>query len=469
MLTHVGRLGAAAMLGALGAAMPTSAEGDLRLVDAVKARDLPAVERLLGAGVPVDSATPDGATALHWAAHRDGLEMASRLLRAGADPDVINELGVSPLVLACENASAAMVGQLLAHGADPNQAQPTGVTPLMACARTGSAAAVEALLASGATVDRRESVSGQTALMWAVAERHADVVSHLIAADADVGGGSARGFTPLMFAAQQGDEALATTLLAAGADVDRANNGGSAALLVATESGHLEMVRLLLEAGADRDAAGTGRTALHGAVQHERPDIVTLLLDYGADVDARLTARLPKFAGDLASNTGPGSMVGATPFWLATKFTDVDLMRLFRDRGADTTLAADDGTTPLMVAAGIMSLEGYDRYGRLVFADDTARRREHELDTVELAFSLGGDVAVVNEHGQTAMHGAAYTGNDAVVRFLFERGAVVDVADLTGLTPLGITEGIWISGTFLERPTTEVLLRELGAGRGVVQ
>ena len=82
MPTHVGRLGAAAMLGALSAA--TSAEGGLRLVDAVKARDLPAVERLLGAGVPVDSATPDGATALHWAAHRDGLEMASRLLRAGA-------------------------------------------------------------------------------------------------------------------------------------------------------------------------------------------------------------------------------------------------------------------------------------------------------------------------------------------------------------------------------------------------
>ena len=92
MPTHVGRLGAAAMRGAVRAA--TSAEGGLRLGDAVKARDLPAVERLLGAGVPVDSATPDGATALHWAAHRDGLEMARRLLRAGGSPaGTVDRLG----------------------------------------------------------------------------------------------------------------------------------------------------------------------------------------------------------------------------------------------------------------------------------------------------------------------------------------------------------------------------------------
>ena len=189
---------------------------------------------------------------------------------------------------------------------------------------------------------------------------------------------------------------------------------GSAALLVAVESGHAGMTSFLLDAGADVDAIGAGRTALHAAAQHARQDIAALLLAGGADPNARLVRRLPRIPGELSG--GPLSMVGATPFWLAARFSDLGLMRLLADHGADPRMTSDDGTTPLMVAAGIGWVDGYDRYGRLLFGVDPARLEQHDLEAVTLAVALGGDVGSVNEYGQTAMHGAAYMGGDSIVR-----------------------------------------------------
>lgn len=445
---------------------PASAQDAPRLVEAARNGDAATVRALLERQAPAEAAQPDGATALHWAAHRDNLEIADVLIRAGADVNAENELGVPPLSLACSNGSAAMVKKLLAHGADANHALPTGVSPLMTCARTGNADALESLLAHGARVNHRETVRGQTALMWAVAERHAGVAAALIDAGADVRARSHGEFTPLLFAARQGDVDSARLLLDSGVDVNEAGGDGSAALLVATESRHPAMVRFLIDAGADVDAIGTGRTALHAAVQQKRPDIVELLLAGGADPDARLLSRLPRVPGDLSSTSGPLSMIGATPFWLAAKFADLDLMRLLAEHGADTRLTNEGGTTPLMVAAGIGWVDGSDRYGRVKFNDDPVRRERHDLEAVRLAVALGGDVHTVNDHGQTAMHGAAYMGGDTIVQFLAGEGARVDVADNDGRTPLSITEGLYVGGTFQVRPTTAALLRQLGAGRG---
>lgn len=438
-------------------------EADLRLVEAAKAKGSARVQALVDQQVPLDTTTPDGATALHWAAHWNDLEMADVLLRAGADANATNELGVTPLSLACVNGSASMVERLLARGADISRTLPTGVTALMTCARSGSVDAVRHLLTAGANVNALETVRGQTALMWAVAERHALVAEVLVTAGANASAKSISSFTPLLFAAQQGDQKSARILLDSGVDINDVGSDGSAALLVATESGHVDMVRFLIEAGADIDAMGAGRTALHASIQHERPDMAILLLNAGADRNPGLTSRLPRFAGDLSVTTGPLSQIGATPFWLASKFADLEMMRLLVDHGADPLATSDDGTTPLMVAAGIGFLEGYDRYGRLMFNDDTTSRQQHDFEAVELAFALGGNVDAMNQYGQTVMHGAAYAGNNLIVQLLADNGARLDVADKEGRTPVTIADGMYGSGTFLVRETTAVLLRELGA------
>ena len=55
---------------------------DLRLMDAVKRRDVKAFETLLAQGIDINASAPDGATALAWAAFLD-LCLSS----AGADRD----------------------------------------------------------------------------------------------------------------------------------------------------------------------------------------------------------------------------------------------------------------------------------------------------------------------------------------------------------------------------------------------
>ena len=52
---------------------------DLRLVEAVKAQDRPAVETLIGQHVDVNASEPDGTTALHWAVHQDDIKLVERL------------------------------------------------------------------------------------------------------------------------------------------------------------------------------------------------------------------------------------------------------------------------------------------------------------------------------------------------------------------------------------------------------
>ena len=51
---------------------------------------------------------PDGASALHWAAHWDDLDLADLLIGAGADVNAADRDGMTPLVEACTNGSASM-------------------------------------------------------------------------------------------------------------------------------------------------------------------------------------------------------------------------------------------------------------------------------------------------------------------------------------------------------------------------
>src|SRR5439155_8878866 len=208
---------------------------DLRLIEAVKNADVDAVRTLLKERPPkidVNAAPGDGATALHWAAHRDDLTIADLLIRAGAHPNAANDLGATPLHLACTNRSAAMVERLLAAGANANAALLSGETVLMTCARTGEARAVKALLAHGADVNAREHEHQQTALMWAAAEHHPEAVRALIAAHADI---RARSLTyPQVVVGEQtqraGREELNYTVL----------RGGATPLLFAARIGDVE-------------------------------------------------------------------------------------------------------------------------------------------------------------------------------------------------------------------------------------
>jgi ankyrin repeat protein len=502
--------------------LPTAAAfaaDDLRLLDAVRRQDNAAARALLKQRADVNVKQADGATALHWAVHWEDLETTDLLIRAGARVDAANDLGVTPILMASASGNGPIVQRLLAAGASARAALESGETALMLATRAGTAAAVAALLDRGADVNAREGTRGQTALMWAVANKHSDITRLLISRGADVrarsqvrrrayimGGnrsaGSASrdtpiaeidegGSTPLLFAARSGDLDSARLLIAAGASASDTAADGNTALVIAAHSGHGSLAALLLDHGADPNAAPLGYTALHAAVLRgtlsdrgvRNPDpgagvaLVRALLAKGANPNAQLARGTPvrRWSQDFAFLE---RWVGATPFWLAAKFLEIDMMRALRAAGADPLLRSRDGTTPLMVAAG----NGYSRgTGTEAFIRDrrdfssyngdpleiaTRIPVEEErlaLQAIELAIELGNDVNAANQAGDTALHAAAAIGMDTVIELLARRGANVNARNKAGRTPLSVARREDGVGASVVRESTAALLRKLGA------
>ena len=449
----------------LGAAGLAAGNADLRLIDAIRDRDPGAVGKLLAQGVDVNAREGDGATALHWAVVRDDGEAVEALIGAGADVDAANDYGVTPLTLACTNRSAALVGTLLAAGANPDAATVMGETPLMTCARTGSADAIEALFAHGAgSVNARERSHGQTALMWAAAQDDPEVVRVLLAHGADAGARSdshllpvslgdgnpfeqyhmepQRGSTPLLFAARNGRVENARLLLDAGADVDEAAPNGQSALVTASFSGQGNLAAFLLERGADPNDATTGYTALHTAVLRGDLDLVRALTAHGADPNVRLE-RGSRQQRNLNWYGLSGALAGATPFWLAAKYAEVDIMRFLADAGADPLLAPNNGITPLMAAAGAGWTTrssnrrdqgiGVDAARLLVSAGERATR-----EGTKLALELGADVNATDPRGNTALHAAVRLAYSSVVDLLVDHGGRLDIENEAGRSALDL-------------------------------
>ncbi len=459
---------------------------DSPLIEAVKDGDAAAVRALLDEGGDVNATEVDGTTALHWAVHGDHVDVTDLLIRAGANVRAMNRYGVAPLSLASLNGSEAMVAKLLQAGADPETAQPGGETALMTAARTGNADVVRQLLARGADVNATEEWKGQTALMWAAAENNAAAAKALIAGGADIAARSQvspgvaelgnRGFTAFTFAARAGAIDAAEVLLEAGASVNETLADGTSALVLAVMSARYEMAAFLLDHGADPNAAAQGWTALHQIVWTRRPNrgfntvfqapkgrvdslgLVEKLLAHGADINARVTTRR---APRTVTGRNLLRVTGTTPLFLAAHRVDVDLIRLLLRSGADPLLPNEDGTTPLMAAAGV----------GLYNPGENPGTAEESAEAVRLCLEAGGDPATIDANGDTALHGAAYWDSPGAVELLLAANPQLDldVVNNHGWTPLRVADGVMVeAGTALHfGPAVAAQLRALLKERGL--
>jgi uncharacterized protein len=287
------------------------------------------------------------------------------------------------------------------------------------------------------------------------------------------------GSTPLLFAARNGDLESARALLAHGADANDHMPDGISALVLAAHSGQGKVGELLLEKGADPNSAEIGYTALHAAVLRSDLDLVKALLAHGANPNARMTKGTP-IRRDNTDYNLPETLIGATPYLLAAKFLEPEIMRALAAGGADLKLAMPNGATPLMMAVGLGSGPNQSRRGiaRIDFGKVPPESRI--LETVKTAVSLDPDVQAANPAGDTALHIAASQGHDAVIEFLVESGARLDVKNKRGQTPLmaaattggrgarpaAADNGADLTGSpppRISRQSTVDLLRKLGA------
>jgi ankyrin repeat protein len=409
----------------------------------------------------------DGTTALHWAVHEGDLAAVKQLLAAGAAVDAANRYGVRPAYLAAENGDAAAMRALLEAGADSRATFAEGETLLMTAARTGDVATIELLLAAGVDVDAAEGRGGQTALMLAAAENNGPAIAALIKGGADRDAREATGeFTALAFAVRAGAVAATKALLEAGADASATLPDGTSMLVLAALNQTYEAASALLDFGADPNTAVDGWTALHQIARVRRwtrgfnlpgpehrdqlssLELVRKLAARGADVNARQTGQRD---------------AGTTPFLLATKSLDLAYMRTLLELGADPKLKADDGTTAVMVAAGVGQGQGS--------AGAAPGSVEEALAALELTLELGaGTVNDVNSRNESTLHGVMYRGGSvALIDFLVERGVKLDGApNSRGWTALRIADGVALDGVaFIRYPEAAAHLRELMQAQGL--
>jgi ankyrin repeat protein len=476
------------------------AHSESLLINAVKNRDQATTRALIEKKVDVNESQPDGATALHWAVHRDDAETAKLLIEAGADVNATNDFGVMPLALACQNRNAQLVETLLDAGANAKANLMSGESVLMAAAHAGDLSSVDLLLEYGADIDAKEPVRQQTALMWAIGEKRTKIARRLIEQGSDIHATTTLGFTPLLFAAREGETEVAEILLDVGADVnttalpeisqtytvDRSEEEkdkvqkkekGLSALHVAVLRGHVDTAMLLLEHGADPNYVAPGYSPLHWAVtsweteldgangmrapkelewhtmagvKEGKLELVQALLEHGADPNARLKKNPSRYGFTVTSNRP----TNATPYILAAYAGDADVMNMLVEHGADPTLVPNNKAPALLWAAGV---------GRHT-AENVATEGE-SLAAVKAAVDHGADVNATDISGNTALHGAAWIRSPKIVQYLVDHGADVLVKNKYELTPAYIASRdgrlAGLPGPIIEDSPTLNLLREL--------
>jgi ankyrin repeat protein len=242
---------------------------------------------------------------------------------------------------------------------------------------------------------------------------------------------------------------------------------------------------LLLEKGADPNHLGAGYTALQAAVLKGDLPLVKALLSHGANPNIRMVKGTPvrrKSTDFFFSNTAEGT----TAYMLAAKYLEPDIMRVLAAGGADihqtmlnpptqiakpgdNKIVIPDGTTALMLAVGMGSSDRRSRRGVGVAEFGKVEPESRVLETVKVALSLGADVNAANENGDTAVHTATLFGYNTVVQVLADHGALLDVKNKRGLTPLAVAGGAGANRPDGPRgaaqPATAALLRQLGANQ----
>ncbi len=479
------------MAAAVTAACLGATVNDTRLADAAMHQDRPAVESLLKLHADVNVAQPDGTTALHWAAHSDDVAMAQELIRAGANIKTANRFGATPLSLAATNGSAAMIEALLKAGENPNAVvSDMGDTALMLAARTGKPDALEgvARTSSGQTWRRseqdqlggtngshvgrggkecgsRENTDRARRECECANEQAASAVAipnHLLGS---VSGGRNDSAAVCGAAERSG---VRTNLDRGGRGRQAERDGCQQPTAGRDDQRPFALAKFLLEHGADPNAADDkGRGPLYAAIDMRnlewstRPappekdtlsdlDLIKALLDHGANPNARLTKRIP-LRGQPSFDGRWANAIGATPLWRAAQSDDVTVMRLLKDRGADPSIATNDHTTVLMIAAGVGWSDGQS-HGSQADAPEA----------LKLCLEWGGDVNAVNDEGYTALHGASFRGANEVVQFLVDHGAKMDVKSKEGRLPVNMAEGMHIGpGGWVEHDDTVALFHKL--------
>jgi ankyrin repeat protein len=150
--------------------------------------------------------------------------------------------------------------------------------------------------------------------------------------------------------------------------------------------------------------------------------LVPVLLKHGANPNLKLKKPIIGRHHD----SGDATMgEGTTALMRAAKSVDVPVIKALLEGGADPSIAQKDYSNAAMILLG-------------------ARGGSNDaiLQALRLCVEHGLDVDAFNANGQTAVHLAVQKNADAIVRYLAERGAKLDMKNKQGRTPMDLALGI---------------------------
>jgi uncharacterized protein len=369
---------------------------------------------------------------LHEAVYRGDIARVQQLIAQGANVRGENQLGATALALASIAADPTMLGVLLKAGADANAANAEGQTPLMVVARTGNVESAKLLLRHGASLHAIEKWGGQNALMWAAAQSQPAMIRFLLAHGAHV------------------DERAMVRewqrkVTAEGRPKDL-NRGGFTPLLFAAREGCQDCLRELLKGGADINLTDPdGASALVIALLNRNWDSAKLLIESGADVNLwDIFGETPLYVA-VDMNTLPEGRRVEIPSM--DHVSGIEISRLLLERGANAN-------AQLKLRPKYRNIP-YDRYHdpMLVWGTTPLLRaaKAGDAPVVKLLLAHGALVNLANSQGVTPLMAAAgdgyvhdptrgrnYTEEDALAMYDILRAAG---ADVNVRTTLGIADG----------------------------
>jgi len=420
-------------------------------------------EYLLSSGISVDAKDKNGATALHYAVWNNNSIWIARLLDCGAAIDTQTSLQETPLHCAVEQGNRECVFLLLSRGASLVKKNRKGETPFFVAVTKGHEDIVT-LLAPYSDINASNN-RGVTPCMQAIENKHYALVNYLLSCGVDVEVADIHGETALHKAVMIGSEQVIRALINYNSNVLHCSaNNGDTALHYAVRNNNYACTRLLLEYGARMYINKEYHTPLLSAIAHKASlQIIKLLLSSGAvptecdsfgnncltlaimhnHAQARDYFLMYPYLINQRNNEGYAplhiaihksdrdsvkkiislgyadiniSCKGCTPLMLAVMKDDASLVEDLLVRKADITLPDKDGLTPLVYAAyhdKSEAIKALHRYGVSPFG--------------------------CTQHGDTALHVAAFNGSINVIKFYaqcYDFAALLSTRNAQHMTPL---------------------------------
>jgi len=389
------------------------------LPDLVAAAETDEALAMIEAGADVNEEQSDGTTALLYAIHYGHKDLVMALLEAGADATHANDYGAGTMSEAAQLGDVEILQALLDHGADANWQNPEGETALMIAARSGNVPYAEILIEHGADINARENWGSQSALMWAAAQEQPEMLRLLIQHGAELN--------------QQSAVRLWERRILSEPRPKDMNKGGFYPLHYAARQGCSECIEILAEAGADLDVVDPDRVSpLNLALINMNFEAAAALIEAGADVNS-------------------WDLFGRSPLYNAI----------------------DMNTIPVGSHRDIPSGEAIDGYDVAVLLLERGANPNMQLKLRPPYRNAIYDRGVDNplSYGATPLLRAARAADIEAVRLLLEHGALANLPNGKGQTPLLVVSGIdWSPAPTRGRYKTEAdsietirLLLEAGA------